>query len=238
MSKTRDFLLISGGCDSTYLFAKLMDLYKDDKNYFLNLVKINSNVVGKEQTKFEDLAINSLLKKYKKLYPNKFDLNKIYVKSKMSTIKMGGIPGRYQHILWMCNILPWVQENTNIYMGYVGDDENFRLFEGCNKLIEYINCFIGGTDNKCNINFKFPFIELALNKCNILKGLHDEFNLLENVFFCQSPINGTMCTHCPKCIEYISALYELKYMGYDWVNQYIEKFDNIRQLQDNQHKSK
>lgn len=86
-NKISNFLLFSGGCDSTYLFAYLMDLHKTEQDYFLHLVQINSNLISKDQIKFENKAIKFILNKYKKLYPNKFDFddNKKYIITDQST---------------------------------------------------------------------------------------------------------------------------------------------------------
>lgn len=201
----RKIVLFSGGFDSTLVLARLVKEAEDDS--VVCAVTIEHSLTGMQKLRREYESQLLILRELRKQFPKiKIEHEVIKVESNWISGDSYNSRGLAQPILWLCNIIPLLEDKDTIYLGYNKDDQAILHETNINNLISAA-CQI--QEGKI-INTHWPL--KYFSKTEVLKTLIEEFPYL--VDFCTSceaiRYEGEkVCGECVPCTHLKEALFNL-----------------------------
>lgn len=201
----RKIVLFSGGFDSTLVLARLVK--EAAANTSICAVTIDHNLTGTQKLRREYESQLLILRELRKQYPRiKIDHEVIHIESNWVSGNTYNSKGLAQPILWLCNIIPLLEDKDTIYLGYNKDDQAIFHETDIKNLISAA-CQI--QEGKI-INSRWPL--KYFSKTEVLKALIEEFPYL--VDFCTSceaiRYEGEkVCGECLPCTHLKEALFNL-----------------------------
>jgi hypothetical protein len=230
MSKNH-VVLFSGGYDSTLI---VLDILNNPKKYYFNvendtldLFSVNHYECGFQRSVNEDdakaIIFNRIITdpKYKdfKITRNEIDIS---LGKKMHQNSFG--QGNAQTILWISNIIPFLERNSIVYFGYLLDDGDITLNAASGKLQAVFDDFCDLNGALCPNGMEFEKRKivvstplLRMRKSDVLYELfkYDKEYLLlcrncnrQDWLNRDSQLYNARCGYCESCKHIILAMTE------------------------------
>lgn len=201
----RKIVLFSGGFDSTLVLARLVK--EADEGSTVYAVTIDHNLTGVEKLRREYESQILILRELRKQFPKvKINHEVIHVASEWISGEAYNSLGLSQPILWVCNLIPLLEEKDTIYFGYNHDDAAILFEEDINNFVKAA-CRI--QEDK-TIYTHYPIKHYS--KTMVLKTLIQEFSyLVEFCISCESTFyeGEKVCGNCEPCKNLKQALLNL-----------------------------
>lgn len=202
---SRKIVLFSGGFDSTLVLARLVKEAEEGSTIYA--VTIDHNLTGVEKLRREYESQILILRELRKQFPKvKINHEIIHVASEWISGEAYNSFGLSQPILWVCNLIPLLEEKDTIYFGYNHDDAAILFEEDINNLVKAA-CRI--QEDK-TIYTHYPIKHYS--KTMVLKTLIQEFPyLVEFCISCESTFyeGEKVCGTCEPCKNLKQALLNL-----------------------------
>ena len=122
MPNEKAVVLFSGGFDSTLVLA---DLVKHANNTdIIYAVTIEHNITGTQKLRREYESQLLILRELRKQFPKvRIEHERISVESNWTVGDATNSRGLAQPIFWMCNLIPFLENNDSVYFGYNLNDQ-------------------------------------------------------------------------------------------------------------------
>lgn len=199
-------LLFSGGFDSTLLLAELVSHAKDDD--CITAFSLDYGITGESKLRREYESQLLIIRELNKLYPKvkiKHETVSIYFNYGRDYIQ--NVKGLTQPIFWISNMIPFLKDGDELYLGYIREDQAilqeqniYDLFNAANRIQE----------NK-DIHLKLP--NKYYDKCDIIEQLILNYpSLVEYCISCEDEYYngiGKVCGKCVPCMHLKQALVKL-----------------------------
>lgn len=201
----RKIVLFSGGFDSTLILARLVKEAAD--NTSVCAVTIDHNLTGTQKLRREYESQLLILRELRKQYPKiKIEHEVIHIESNWISGDSYNSRGLAQPILWLCNIIPLLEDKDTLYLGYNMNDQAMLHETNINNLISAACQIQEGKVIHTHYPLKY------FSKTEVLKTLIEEFPYL--VDFCTSceaiRYEGErVCGECVPCTHLKEALFNL-----------------------------
>ncbi len=131
----RKIVLFSGGFDSTLVLAKLVS--EAEEGTKVCAVSIEHNLTGMQKLRREYESQLLILRELRRQFPKiKIEHEVIKVESNWISGDSYNSRGLAQPILWLCNLIPLLEDGDTIYFGYIQDDQAILHETNINNLIE------------------------------------------------------------------------------------------------------
>lgn len=174
----------SGGCDSTVVLANLLE----QRTIKVRTISIIHNQVGAnaEQKSARQTIKNELTKKY-----GEFESFEVNITSDGNAVRslQGGL---CQPIIWLPLSTLYLQENEDLYVGYISGDDVWHYKQDLLKLFNYSQI----------IQSKIGILQMPLEwqtKSDIIYKLK-QHNLYEYGWYCEYPTyDKKQCGICHSC---------------------------------------
>lgn len=200
------FLLFSGGFDSTLLLAELVSHAKDGE--CITAFSLDYGITGEAKLRREYESQLLIIRELNKLYPKvtiKHEIVNIYFNYGRDYIQ--NVKGLVQPIFWISNMIPFLKDGDELYLGYIREDQAilqeqniYDLFNAANRIQE----------NK-DIYLKLP--NKYYDKCDIIEQLISNYpSLVEYCISCEDEYYngiGKVCGKCVPCMHLKQALLQL-----------------------------
>ena len=204
-----NLIVWSGGFDSTYMIYDL--LKKGEIIDECNLVSIINTACGEEKIFRENKARLELYKALKEEFPKiEFIWHEIQTVIKVSKPINVQEQGLAQPILWVSNLLPYIESNSKIYFGYIYGDGAIGYMQFNQDIIDLFSKY--RTLNNVTIEYPLRFVK----KREIIHMLfkHKDSNkffkaMLDNCTTCENFEIEDWCGKCETCDNFISACFDL-----------------------------
>ena len=199
-------LLFSGGFDSTLLLAELVSHSKDDD--CITAFSLDYGITGESKLRREYDSQVLIIRELNKLYPKvKLQHETINIYFNYGRDYIQNIKGLTQPIFWISNVIPFLNDGDQLYLGYIREDQAilqeqniYDLFNAANRIQE----------NK-DICLKLP--NKYYDKCDIIEQLITNYpSLIEYCISCESEFYngiGKVCGSCTPCMHLKQALLKL-----------------------------
>lgn len=201
----RKIVLFSGGFDSTLVLARLAKEAAD--NSTVCAVTIDHNLTGTQKLRREYESQLLILRELRKQFPKiKIEQEVIHIESNWISGDSYNSRGLAQPILWLCNIIPLLEDNDTLYLGYNKDDQAILHETNINNLISAA-CQI--QEGKV-IYTHWPLKYFA--KTEVLKILIEEFPYLVDLCTSCEAISyegEKVCGECVPCTHLKEVLFNL-----------------------------
>lgn len=190
----------SGGLDSTVLLTEIAKKYSTNKTP-VYAISIISDAIDKFKTEKESEARNRYLEWATKnnLY---IKYNEIHVSCKMQPHARGWT----QAMLWLCYAYPFIQDNSDVYFGYILGDRVWLAVNSILNIVKELNYI-----NHKKVKFQYPFA--YVKKWEILDKFLKYKIPTKCVWTCELPIKNknkiVSCKKCEPCITLKAAYLEL-----------------------------
>ena len=202
---SRKIILFSGGFDSTLVLARLVKEAEEGSTIYT--VTVDHNLTGVEKLRREYESQILILRELRKQFPKvKINHEIIHVASEWISGESYNSIGLSQPILWICNLIPLLEEKDTIYFGYNHDDAAILFEEDINNLVKAA-CRI--QEDK-TIYTHYPIKHYS--KTLVLKTLIQEFPyLVDFCVSCESTFyeGERVCGNCEPCKNLKQALLNL-----------------------------
>lgn len=199
-------LLFSGGFDSTLLLAELVSHAKDDD--CITAFSLDYGITGEAKLRREYESQLLIIRELNKLYPKvklKHETVSIYFNYGRDYIQ--NVKGLTQPIFWISNMIPFLKDGDELYLGYIREDQAilqeqniYDLFNAANRIQE----------NK-DIHLKLP--NKYYDKCDIIEQLISNYpSLVEYCISCEDAYYngiGKVCGKCVPCMHLKQTLVKL-----------------------------
>ena len=199
-------LLFSGGFDSTLLLAELVSHAKDGE--CITAFSLDYGITGESKLRREYESQLLIIRELNKLYPK--------VKIKHETVSiyfnygrdcMQNVKGLAQPIFWISNMIPFLKDGDELYLGYIREDQAilqeqniYDLFNAANRIQE-------------NKDIKLCLPNKYYAKYDVIEQLITNYpSLIEYCISCESEFYdgvGKVCGRCIPCTHLKQALLEL-----------------------------
>ena len=130
----RKIVLFSGGFDSTLVLARLIK--EAEAGTSVCAVTIDHSLTGTQKLRREYesqlLILRELRKQYSKI---KIEHEVIHIESNWISGEPYNSRGLAQPILWLCNIIPLLEDKDTLYLGYNQNDQAILHEANINTLI-------------------------------------------------------------------------------------------------------
>ena len=196
-------LLFSGGFDSTLMLAELVSHAKDGE--CITAFSLDYGITGESKLRREYESQLLIIRELNKLYPKvKIQHETVSIYFNYGRDYIQNVKGLTQPIFWISNMIPFLKDGDELYLGYIREDQAilqeqnlYDLFNAANRIQE----------NK-NIHLKLP--NKYYNKCDIIEQLILRYpSLLEYCISCESASYdgiGKVCGKCTPCLHLKQAL--------------------------------
>ena len=199
-------LLFSGGFDSTLLLAELVSHTKVDD--CITAFSIDYGITGESKLRREYESQLLIIRELNKLYPKvkiKHETVSIYFNYGRDYIQ--NVKGLTQPIFWISNMIPFLKDGVELYLGYIKEDQAilqeqniYDLFNAANRIQE-------------NKDIKLCLPNKYYDKCDIIEQLITNYpSLIEYCISCESVFYdgiGKVCGSCTPCMHLKQALLKL-----------------------------
>lgn len=201
----RKTVLFSGGFDSTLVLARLVKEAED--NTSVCAVTIDHNLTGTQKLRREYESQLLILRELRKQYPKiKIEHEVIHIESNWISGDSYNSRGLAQPILWLCNIIPLLEEKATLYLGYNKDDQAILHETNINNLIAAACQIQEGKIIYTHWPLKY------FTKTEVLKTLIEEFPYLVDLCTSCEAIRyegEKVCGECVPCTHLKEALFNL-----------------------------
>lgn len=201
----RKIVLFSGGYDSTLVLARLVQEAEDGSK--VCAVSIEHNLTGMQKLRREYESQLLILRELRAQFPKiKIEHEVIKVESNWVSGETYNSKGLAQPILWLCNLIPILEDKDTIYFGYIQHDQAMLHETNINNLLEAACKIQEG--KKINTHYPLKYF----TKTDVLKTLIEEFpNLVELCTSCEAiRYEGEkVCGECLPCTHLKEALFNL-----------------------------
>ena len=198
----RKIVLFSGGFDSTLVLARLIKEAKD--NSTVCAVTIEHNLTGMQKLRREYESQLLILRELRRQFPKiKIEHEVIKIESNWISGDAYNSKGLAQPILWLCNIIPLLEDKDTIYFGYNQNDQAMLHQENIDNLIQAACKIQEGKIIYTHYPIKY------IPKAEVLKTLIEEFpNLVDLCTSCEAiRYEGEkVCGECVPCTHIKEAL--------------------------------
>lgn len=198
-------VLFSGGFDSTLVLANLVKNASDTDTIYA--VTLEHNITGTQKLRREYESQLLILRELRKQFPKvKIEHERIAIESNWTVGDVSNSKGLAQPIFWICNLIPFLENNDAVYFGYnLVDQARVHLKD----IEDLFNIACRFQDNK-NIKPRFPISYLT--KVDVLRELITYYPYLVDYCITCESINydGTnVCGSCMPCTHLKEALFSL-----------------------------
>lgn len=201
----RKIVLFSGGFDSTLVLARLVKEAED--NTSVCAVTIDHNLTGTQKLRREYESQLLILRELRKQYPKiKIEHEVIHIESNWVSGDSYNSRGLAQPILWLCNIIPLLEDKDTLYLGYNQNDQAILHETDINNLISSACQIQEGKVIYTHWPLKY------LSKTEVLKILMEEFPYLVDLCTSCEAIRyegEKVCGECIPCTHLKEALFNL-----------------------------
>lgn len=202
-----NILIWSGGFDSTCLLYKLLLDHKITEE--ITLIHLEHASCGETKCNREYAACMQLLPIFQKAFPE-IEFNYVTI-----SIHVDGPDklfrrhsnGLVQPSLWIMNILPFLESNSNIYFGYIANDDAVAYKHIMQEIVDS-NCKYSSLHD---IKVKYPLEHFS--KSMLIDWLfhHQADNdpiaeaILEHCTTCENLKENDWCGVCTPCIHFLES---------------------------------
>ena len=199
-------VLFSGGFDSTLLLAELVSHAADRE--CITAFSLDYGITGESKLRREYESQLLIIRELNKLYPKvKIQHETINIYFNYGRDYIQNVKGLTQPIFWISNMIPFLKDRDELYLGYIREDQAilqeqniYDLFNAANRIQE----------NK-DIHLKLP--NKYYDKCDIIEQLILRYpSLLEYCISCESAAYdgiGKVCGNCTPCTHLKQTLVRL-----------------------------
>ena len=199
---SRQVLLFSGGYDSTYLLAKLVSEASSDDTIVAVTVKHNLTGVAKLRREYESQIMT--IRALREHYPDVNIVHEIIrIESEWQCGDTYNSKGLAQPLLWLCNIVPLIEDNDVVHCGYIKDDQAIIHLDDLKALWDIMMKL--QWDKKIGLEFPLKYC----SKTDIVKLLLERFDyLINNCVSCENVgyDASKVCGECTPCEHLKTAL--------------------------------
>lgn len=174
------YILWSGGCDSTRL---LQQEAQSNPNDIINAVTIKE-ITPTKQGKMEEKARSKL----KKILPKNIRYHSV-------TVKQTLIGNTWQMPYWLCYLTPNLSNGDVVKMAYLSSDGS-DFWDKKNDLINAFNSIMKLMGKDAKLEFPYQYS----SKGDVIAGCIAG-KILKYVWWCGEPKNNKPCGKCMKCIS-------------------------------------
>lgn len=201
----RQVLLFSGGFDSTLVLADMCNSAKAGSTIYA--VTIDHNITGTQKLRREYESQLLILRQLRKQYSDITIHHEIIkVESNWTVGDAVNCRGLSQPIFWVCNILPFLEDNDSLYIAYNKEDQailheqNIReMFSSALKIQE------------CkNVELYFPI--KYFEKTEVIERLLTNYlDIAQYCVSCEADFynRGKLCGECVPCKHLKQALFNI-----------------------------
>ena len=201
----RKIVLFSGGFDSTLVLARLIK--EAEAGTSVCAVTIDHNLTGTQKLRREYESQLLILRELRKQYPKiKIEHEVIHIDSNWISGESYNSRGLAQPILWLCNIIPLLEDKDTLYLGYNQNDQAILHETNINALVSAACQIQEG--KKIHTHWPLKYF----SKTEVLKTLIEEFPyLLDLCTSCEAiRYEGEkVCGECVPCTHLKEALFNL-----------------------------
>lgn len=198
----RAVVLFSGGFDSTLVLADIVSAASDTDTIYA--VSIQHNLTGVQKLRREYESQLLILRELRKRFPKiKIEHEVITVESNWISGDTSSSRGLAQPILWLCNLIPLLQQGDVIYVGYNKDDQAIIHLDNITNLLKAA-CVI--QENK-KLSVEYPLKYRP--KVDVLRRILTDYPYLFDVCTsCESMLYAgeNVCGSCTPCQHLKEAL--------------------------------
>lgn len=201
----RKIVSFSGGFDSTLVLADLCSAA--NKGEVIQAVSFICNLTGAGKNHREHESQILIINELRKLYPD------IVIKHETISISdcysVGDAynnKGLAQPILWMCNLMPLLKDEDEVYFGYINGDDFYHFQQ---YAIDLFNAACALQDNK-NIKLMLP-LRFTTKKVVLRKLLINYPSLFDCCISCESEsyVGDKVCGNCVPCSHLKEGLFAM-----------------------------
>lgn len=203
-----NIVIWSGGFDSTYMLYNLIE--NGDIKDECDLVSLAVNMCGEKQISRECAARTQLLEVFKEKYPEiSFRTHTINVTYPEFPCCDLGSNGLSQPILWVCNLIPFIDSGSRIYFGYISDDEAIPYLHINQDVVDLFIKYRDLHDVKIEYPLKFWSKRLILTK--VFKDTDNPIHnaMLKYCTTCENLLENDYCGDCVPCKNLIFSLLQV-----------------------------
>ena len=205
MPNEKAVVLFSGGFDSTLVLADLVKHASDTDTIYA--VTIEHNITGTQKLRREYESQLLILRELRKQFPKvRIEHERISIESNWTVGDATNSKGLAQPIFWMCNLIPFLENNDNVYFGYNLNDQARVHIDHIKELFKVACKF----QSDKHIEPKFPIS--YLDKTEVLRSLMGDYPyLIDHCITCESmTYDGTnVCGDCVPCTHLKQALFNI-----------------------------
>lgn len=217
------FLLWSGWRDSTLLLHYLLNKYKGEA---INTVYIKSNCVPQKQ---QEIEIDRREKILERFTDEGYFINDIKLEMNIDTpffLPRGwcNFSASNQTVLWLFALLPWLENDSEIYFGFISGDGSLLYMDKYNAILKNACELFSETEFDEDMKIVVPTgryknIKLMtplkyLDKSEVISKLL-ELDLFDITYSCETPrSDGSFCGECNSCKKDIDALLHMQLGDY------------------------
>jgi 7-cyano-7-deazaguanine synthase in queuosine biosynthesis len=213
----RKIVSFSGGFDSTLVLA---DLCREaSKGEVIQAVSFLCNITGSGKNHREHESQILIINELRKLYPDIVIKHEtISISTCYSVGDAYNNKGLAQPILWMCNLIPLLKDEDEVYFGYIHGDDFYHFQQ---HAIDLFNAGCALQDNK-DIKLMLPLRFTPKNE--VLRILSKNYpSLFDYCISCESESysGNKVCGNCTPCRHLKEGL--LAMMLDDFVQDFASK---------------
>lgn len=222
-----DVVAWSGGFDSTFLIIHLIKQGMLSGKE-LTLVSFHHNLCNEPKNIREEKARKSILKYLQKNYGDKVKFNHVTINTQVDynvskVVDTCNSVGLSQPIIWLSQIIPLIPSDSNIYFGYISNDDSVGLIKNMQNIIDNA-CFI---QHKHNINICTPLISIWDKTLIMHYLISHEPELVDLCTSCENDFEKDKCGMCKPCRHMKTTLCELYINGCEKAGELLNKWYGI-----------
>lgn len=198
----RAVLLFSGGFDSTLVLADMCDCARTGSTIYA--VTIDHNITGTQKLRREYESQLLILRALRQRYPNITIHHEIIkVESNWTVGDSMNCRGLSQPIFWVCNILPFLEDNDYLHIAYNKDDQAILHEQDIRNMFDAALRIQG--DKKVELHFPLKY-RTKVEVIERLLGCYSD--IAQYCVSCEADFynRGKLCGECIPCKHLKQAL--------------------------------